>query len=84
MNRGVNRLPLFADDADREYFNGLGREYTVEGRQEYGAALMSGADDQVVRELEGSRAIGSTAFASTLKMECGRYRVKRGRPAKNV
>jgi len=42
---------------------------------------MSGADEAVVRNMEGERVIGSKSFAETLKMERGRYRVKRGRPA---
>lgn len=47
----------------------------------YAAALMSGVGDEtVMRHVEGERVIGSMAFAETLKMERGRYRVKRGRP----
>jgi len=34
--------------------------------------------------VEGERAIGTRAFANTLKMERGRYRVKRGRPVQSV
>jgi hypothetical protein len=44
-------------------------------------SMMSGADEAVVRQMEGKRAIGSKEFAATLKMERGRYRVKRGRPS---
>ena len=40
--------------------------------------------EQVVREVEGERAIGTKAFAATLKMERGRFRVKRGRPVRRV
>jgi len=50
-------------------------------REAYGQALMSDADEKLVRHVEGERAIGSKNFAATLKMERGRYRVKRGRPA---
>jgi putative transposase len=50
----------------------------------YGERLMSGVDEKVVREVEGDRAIGSKEFAATLKMERGRYRVKRGRPVMSV
>ena len=50
----------------------------------YGEALMSGVDEKVVRQTEGSRAIGTKEFAATLKMERGRYRVKRGRPVISV
>jgi hypothetical protein len=57
-------------------------EFTDADRVAYGERLMSGVDEQVVREVEGERAIGSKAFAATLKMERGRYRLKRGRPAK--
>ena len=49
-------------------------------RRLYGEALMSGVDEEAVRAAEGDRAIGTREFASTLKMERGRYRVKRGRP----
>ena len=48
----------------------------------YGEMLMSGEDEKIVREVEGDRTIGTKAFATTLKMERGRYRVKGGRPAK--
>ena len=51
---------------------------------DYGERLMSGMDEEIVRQLEGDRAIGSKEFASTLKMERGRYRVKRGRPVISV
>ena len=43
---------------------------------------MSGEDEKIVLEVESDRAIGTKAFAATLKMERGRYRVKRGRPEK--
>jgi hypothetical protein len=49
-------------------------------RASYKEALMSGADEKVIRQMEGERALGSKEFATTLKMERGRYRVKRGRP----
>ena len=49
-----------------------------------GVKLMSGVDEKIVREVEGERAIGSKEFAATLKLERGRYRVKRGRPSKSV
>jgi len=51
-------------------------------RQAYGDALLAGVDDAVVRAVEGERAIGSRPFAATLKMERGRYRVKRGKPVR--
>ena len=50
----------------------------------YGEALMSDVDEKVVRAFEGVRAIGRREFAVTLKLERGRYRVRRGRPAKSV
>ena len=53
-------------------------------RMAYGEALMSGVDEKVVRQMAGERAIGTKEFAATLKMERGRYRVKRGRPVKSV
>jgi len=55
-------------------------KFSEQDRRNYGEALMSGVDEQIVRQIEGDRAIGSKEFASTLKMERGRYRVKRGRP----
>jgi putative transposase len=58
--------------------------FTQADRQAYADALMSGVDEQIVRSMEGERAIGSREFSATLKMERGRYRVKRGRPAKNA
>jgi len=53
-------------------------------RVAYGEALMSGVDEKVVRQMEGERAIGTKEFAATLKMERGRYRVRRGRPVMSV
>jgi len=59
-------------------------DLTEQARTLYREALMSGADENVVRAFEGQRAIGRAEFAATLKMERGRYRVKRGRPVKGV
>jgi REP element-mobilizing transposase RayT len=59
-------------------------ELTESARALYREALMSGVDEKVVRAFEGQRAIGRTEFAATLKMERGRYRVKRGRPVVGV
>ena len=53
-------------------------------RGEYGKRLMSGEDDAIIRETERERVIGCRVFSATLKMEKGRYRVKRGRPAKSA
>ncbi len=50
----------------------------------YGQALMSGIDETLVRSVEGERILGTREFATTLKMERGRYRVKRGKLAKNA
>jgi len=58
--------------------------FTEPDRVEYGERLMSGVDEKMVREVEGERAIGTKAFATTLKMERGRFRVKRGRPVRRV
>lgn len=58
--------------------------YSPADRQAYGQALMADADEKLVRQIESERAIGSKEFAATLKMERGRYRVKRGRPASAV
>lgn len=69
MNRGVNRGMIFEDDADREV---------------YAEALMSGVAKALIGRVEGERVIGTRAFANTLKMERGRYRVKRGRPVQCV
>ena len=50
-------------------------------RRAYGAALMSGVEDEAaIRHVDGERVIGSKAFAETLQMVRGRHRVKRGRP----
>jgi len=35
-------------------------------------------------KVEGERALGSRAFAAALKIERGRYRVRRGKPAKRA
>ena len=59
-------------------------EFKDSDRVVYGERLMSGVDEKIVKEVEGERAIGGKEFAATLKMERGRYRVKRGRPAKSV
>jgi putative transposase len=53
-------------------------------RKAYAEALMSGIDEAIIRSVEGERVIGTRPFAQTLKMERGRYRVKRGRPYKSV
>jgi hypothetical protein len=37
-----------------------------------------------VHVVEGGRILGTREFAATLKMERGRYRVKRGKPAKSA
>jgi hypothetical protein len=57
-------------------------ELTEQAQTLYREALTSGVDEEVVGAFEGQRAIGRAEFASTLKMERGRYRVRRGRPAK--
>jgi hypothetical protein len=50
-------------------------------RRAYGAALMSGVEDEAaIRQVDGERVIGSKAFAETLQMVRGRHRVRRGRP----
>ena len=59
-------------------------EFTQQDRQAYGEMLMTGADEKVVKEIEGGRAIGTREFAATLKMDRGRYRLKRGTPVKSV
>jgi len=57
---------------------------TEADRQAYGEVLMSGSDEPVIKSVEGDRTIGSVAFATTLKRERGRYRVKRGRPVRGA
>ena len=53
-------------------------------RQEYGAALMRGVDDEAaIRLMDGERAIGSTEFVEALKKDHGRLRISRGRPYSN-
>jgi putative transposase len=59
-------------------------EFSDQDRLAYGEALMSVVDETVVRSVEGERVLGSREFAATLKMERGRYRVKRGKPARRV
>ena len=59
-------------------------ELTEQARSLYRDALMSGVDEKMVRTFEGKRAIGRAEFTATLKMERGRYRVKRGRPVRSV
>jgi hypothetical protein len=74
MNRRVHRDALYVDD-----------QVTLTDRQAYGEALMSGvADEALIRKVEGERAMGSREFAATLKMERGRYRIRRGRPVRAV
>lgn len=48
----------------------------------YATALASGIDDAVMKAAHGKRALGTTEFAATLKMERGRYRLKHARPAR--
>jgi hypothetical protein len=58
--------------------------FSDEDRVAYGEALMSGVDEKVVKRVEGQRVLGSWEFESTLKMERGWHRVKRGKPARRV
>jgi len=66
---------------DRNPYVGV---FTEQDRRVYGEELMTGADEKVVKELEGMRAMGTSEFASMLKMERGRYRLKRGKPVNAV
>ena len=59
-------------------------EFADPDRVAYGERLISGVDEMIIREVEGERVVGSKAFAATLTMERGRYRLKRGRPARSV
>lgn len=52
------------------------------GRAEYAKELVGAADDEWMRKQSARRAIGSAKFLRQLKEEGGRYRRKRGRPAK--
>ena len=47
-------------------------------RRAYGQVLMSGRDEEVVRAMEGSRAVGRPKFTARLKKDRGRYRLKPG------
>ena len=54
--------------------------FTDNDRIAYGKTLASGIDDAVIKDMLGRRAVGSNDFASTLKRERGRYRLKYARP----
>jgi putative transposase len=56
--------------------------FSQKDRIAYADALASGIDDAVVKAMHGRRPIGSNDFASTLKRERGRYRLKYARPAR--
>jgi putative transposase len=58
--------------------------FTEQDRRTYGEMLMSIEDEKVVKQIEGLRAIGTREFVARLKMERGRYRLKRGQPVKTV
>ena len=64
--------------------NPYGGRFEEADRKEYAEALMSGIDEAIIRRVDGERVIGTRAFAATLKMERGRYRVKRGKPVRRV
>jgi len=51
---------------------------------EYGEAKTSGMDEKIVRGVDGECVMSTKAFAATLKMERGRFRVKRGRPVRSM
>ena len=57
---------------------------SAEEKREYGAALMSGVDEAVIRRFRRGRPIGTDVFAGKLRCDRGRFRVKRGRPVSNV
>lgn len=64
--------------------NPYGGSFEESDRKEYAEALISGNDEKIVRQMEGEKAIGTRAFAATLKMDRGRYRIKRGKPARSA
>lgn len=55
---------------------------SVAGRQEYAEALQGCADDEWMRRQLLRPVIGTAKFMRQLKLEGGRHRRKRGRPAK--
>jgi hypothetical protein len=57
---------------------------SVVGRQQYAEALQGSADDEWMRRQMMRSVIGTEKFMRQLKLEGGRHRRKRGRPAKRV
>jgi len=64
-------------------FNSHLGEMTDRDRRSYGEILISGAEDNWVLNCQKHRVIGSNEFASRFRIEQGRSRLKRGRPACN-
>lgn len=54
---------------------------TQQDRQAYGEILMSGTEDDWVQSRQSGRVFGSEDFASRIRNERGRPRLKRGRPS---
>lgn len=57
-------------------------KFTAQGRRIYADALKAEDDESIMRAIDGSHVIGSPGFVASLKTEHGRWRLKRGRPAK--
>ncbi len=55
---------------------------TGEQREEYGRMLSSTEDDVWMEGLKRRSALGSERFVQSLRVQDGRFRRKRGRPAK--
>ncbi len=59
-------------------------DFTPRDRRNYRKLLMLDETDRDMRAYEHSSFIGAPAFAKTLILSRGHYRIKRGRPVKNV
>jgi len=63
---------------------GYGEAMSEADRNDYRDALAGTDDDEWMRAQQKSSALGSEAFQKALKLEGGRFRRRRGRPAKCV
>jgi len=58
--------------------------FTKRDRAHYADALTAGKDDELIRNNETRKTIGSPEFSNSFKTEQGHMRLKKGRPRKTV
>ena len=53
-------------------------------RKIYGEVLMAGVDDSLMKQRNKSAVLGSPEFGAKLRLDHGRFRLKRGKPVESV